>query len=530
MMLKIDKLNEETIVITQSANQDVIARMKLLQKQPDSQRMELLGIILEDQEEHNNTFEEIITTQYLETRHVLFPFNECTEPMCHLSRCNNPAARILVEREFAKQISKLEGEELDIAVYGAGGFYTELYILLQLNPSVKKLNLHLTNEKFNELVEYAKDMTQLDINTIQTDREDKTDYFRVKFFMFSRIIQWMRATGVETNIYVHSTCQLDIDNIMDVVVGIDMVDEFANSKLLNFRDLVVSSIKPDGIVLACIAGIGQTNIRTYIAKFVDYIEDRQIEELEKLIENIESQLKSQKRYFIELNDMNDANVSLFYRPNKMAEIQIELNEGELIHTLTLDELKKYIINENVDVSDMELTQNFENLNIMIYEGNQDLIQVKHKNKNKLDMLRIEDFYDHMLEPIISITPYWFCVKSLKIMQETRSYWDLCKIWSKEMGRACITIILAIPDALYSIYGALRHNRHQFGMGLPYPGTMAYMFNIKGPTNVYLSRRIQKKNNGTMPIIKLSNPMELMKPITRTKSVQNLDLLEHEHAE
>lgn len=488
-MLKINKLNEDTIVLSQLANQDVVARMKVLQQQPDSQRMELLGILLEDQESHNfNHFDDVIISEYLDTRHVLFPFNECTSTVCHLSRFNNPAARIIIEREFKKQVSLFSEEEVNIAVHGTGGFYTELYILLGLkDKGIKTLNLHLTGDKFNELVDFGKTYDELDINTIEFDELDKTNYFRVKFMMFSRIIQWMRAIEIETNLYIHNSCQLDIGSVMDIVIGIDYVDQFPINQMLNFRDLVVSSIKENGLVLSCFSGVYNRNIKFHICKFDDYIEDQQIENLEKLVENIETELKSQKRCFVNL-DENSRN-KLFDRTVVLTEIKNEFDEEDQNRKLTSDELRKYIINENVDTSKLGISTYWhlgEYTNMLIYEGSPELVKIREKNIHKLNSLRIEDFYDHMLIPIDSMGYMRFNFNSFKIMSETRTYFDLFKICGNELLRYVENMVLLIPDLLYTLYGNFRWNPKRCFHQDPSAGTgtFAHMFGVKGPTNEF----------------------------------------------
>lgn len=467
-MLRINKL-ENAVVITQNAEHETINRMKEIQSLPDSNRIVLLAELLAEQKKHIPIGENI-SVECVNARHILLPFNECTEPNCTLSRCNNPAARVLIERKF---ISHLPSQEsIDIAIYGGGGFFTELYVLAGLNGKVKTLNLHMTGDKFEEIVEHFTDESTIKIDDIDFDREDKTNYFKMKLIMFSRIIQWMRAIDIETNIYIHSSNQLDIGNIMDVVMGIDIVDQFPAQQQLNFRDLMVSSIKDDGLVLLCYAGMYHTRVTFYISKYDEYVEDSDIERIESEIEALNIEVYESRRVFIDISEKEQ------FFPNRLHEIKGEFNQD-----MTLDELKEFIT-EEVDVSDIHV-----HMSGYIYFTEDDkMTQVILEKRNQVYKLKLEDF-QFMLYPVENISPFMFYVKSIIIMFEPLPVIQMVLIFITAIFNDVFTLTRGIFDILFRLIGYMpirSLDSCMFGTPkLPMKGTLAHLFGIKGPTNVGL---------------------------------------------
>jgi hypothetical protein len=212
-----------------------------------------------------------ITSKELYESHPMMVFGECKEPMCFMSRCTYPGIRLMVEDLFSKHLTQqldtdAETNRFKIGIHGVGGFLTELLIISNaLNEFEQNdgtiTELHLTGDKFDEFIGYFNmeingDKAKIfSLDQIEFDNMDKTNYYRVKFFIMIRIIEWFKNIGHTVQIYLHTEDSIVQQRAkFDAFMSIDYVDQFIAHQINSGYTIANACVKQGGLVMLARTG------------------------------------------------------------------------------------------------------------------------------------------------------------------------------------------------------------------------------------------------------------------------------------
>ena len=338
-----------------------------IEQETSSSQIELLKELVDEQAKwHHLDSKQLYNSDYFESRHPLFLFNECTAFGCFLNRYQYPGNRLMIENVFARHLRKhIESgsDQFHIGIHGIGGFFTEMWILARtLNTKLTHnpvLNFHITNDKMNELVEEIKKQinekntnSQLSeysfniedfefpdyksTNAIfgpqddQDDQDDqenqndhsKSNYFRAKFFMIIRLIQWIKTLGFKCNVYLYSStesfCSQNLK--MDALIGIDYVDQFYETQKIEFIKKANLSVNPGGLIMmARTDGLMQReNLIVNVLQRKDYLNSTDDDHVVEYIDSDEHRYNvSHQESFI--RDLEFANIILSEKESRLQE-------------------------------------------------------------------------------------------------------------------------------------------------------------------------------------------------------------------
>lgn len=219
---------------------------------------------------------------------IMKHFGECNASYCPLTREVNPIVRPAIEEIYTEKITKYMTDNkcavLDIAIYGTNGFLLELLILTRVvrKLKLKKIRLHLINERMGELYNHVKSITSRENTSVDDDNESnesddseefnlserlvnindiidnsdpetlhrKTNHFRIQYSKLCAISEWFSATGyTKCEIFIYKDFGAMSNYTYDVFMGIDFIEDFMSVGVLE-QVLYISMISSNLILLA----------------------------------------------------------------------------------------------------------------------------------------------------------------------------------------------------------------------------------------------------------------------------------------
>lgn len=244
-------------------NQQMQVCQEELSEQTNTSRTELMEKMTTMLEKFGVQYPNITSKELYES-HPMMVFGECKEPSCFMSRTTCPGIRLMIEDQFSEHLTKqleknAEADIFKIGIHGMGGFLTELLILTNtLNEfdagDEDITELHLTGDKFGEFLEYLtleiadNNSKTIILDQIKFSDQDKTNYYRVKFFIMIRIMEWFKVMNHVVHIYLHTE-----ENIMrqraqlDAFMSIDYVDQFIAHQITSGYAIANQCVKQGGL-------------------------------------------------------------------------------------------------------------------------------------------------------------------------------------------------------------------------------------------------------------------------------------------
>jgi len=357
-------------ILVSKINQQIPELIEDIVMNPTSNRfdlMEQMTTMLERFGEQNPT----IMSKQLYESHPMMVFGECKEHMCTMSRSRCPSIRLMIEEQFSnhlsKQLESFDGDRFKIGIHGMGGFLTELLILTKSFDRFEAepeniTELHITGDKFGEFIEYltleiAGDKNKvISLDQIKFPELDKTNYYRVKFFIMIRIMEWFKTMGHIVHIYLHTESNILKQRAqLDAFMALDYVDQFVAQQIHSGYAIANSCVKQGGLsMLARTSGLMQQpeffiEIRR---KEINIDEDEEaydyvLKEKQSELNTIVSDIQKNTSYYVNLTFLNnntsdtsihdaDDDPFAFIKPENLCKI-----DHPAPMALTLTELKEH---------------------------------------------------------------------------------------------------------------------------------------------------------------------------------------------
>jgi len=288
-ILEVSNLLKKDVLGELKRNVDLLKSLKLDNKKVNINDFDITNcsdgkIMMKHKVLPANTLEEI-TSSLVELdekirpileAHPLLLLNECDSFYCPLTRSRNPIVRNLIELMLLERVEKADS----ICFVGVGGMFQELVILDNKNPCT--MDVFIIDRLRDYIDTIVEDVNSKEFTVDPLKYYGKLDdqgisrakWSYIKTLRYVSFLQYFASLGYNLRVTlcgsseVYKNAMISCNTRPSLVVGIDLIDDFAEDQLTSFYTAALySKVKDDDAVCGVMASNGAIHIFDVANKF-----------------------------------------------------------------------------------------------------------------------------------------------------------------------------------------------------------------------------------------------------------------------